>query len=75
MDSLTKRCKFAENAFLDVYKVLAEAPDPYPLLEAAIDHAVKAAEMREMEDELQRTRKENTELQKRVDGFASVEKP
>ncbi|KAI0318257.1 CASP C terminal-domain-containing protein, partial [Amylostereum chailletii] len=73
IDSLTKRCKFAENAFLDVYKVLAEAPDPYPLLEAAIDHTVKAAETREMEDELQRTRKENTELQKRVDGFASVE--
>lgn len=26
----------AENAFLDLYKVLAEAPDPYPLLEAAV---------------------------------------
>lgn len=36
IDSLTKRSKFAENAFLDVYKVLAEAPDPYPLLEATV---------------------------------------
>lgn len=36
IDSLTKRSKTAENAFLSVYKVLAEAPDPYPLLEAAI---------------------------------------
>lgn len=36
IDSLTKRAKSAENAFLDVYKVLAEAPDPYPLLEAAV---------------------------------------
>lgn len=36
IDSLTKRAKSAENAFLNVYKVLAEAPDPYPLLEAAV---------------------------------------
>lgn len=36
IDSLTKRAKSAESAFLDVYKVLAEAPDPYPLLEAAV---------------------------------------
>lgn len=36
IDSLTKRSKAAENAFLNVYKVLAEAPDPYPLLEAAV---------------------------------------
>lgn len=36
IDSLTKRSKTAENAFLNMYKVLAEAPDPYPLLEAAV---------------------------------------
>ena len=36
IDNLTKRCKGCENAFLNVYKVLAEAPDPYPLLETAV---------------------------------------
>jgi hypothetical protein len=36
IDSLTKRAKTAESAFLSVYKVIAEAPDPYPLLEAAL---------------------------------------
>jgi hypothetical protein len=36
IDSLTKRSKVSENAFLNVYKVFAEAPDPYPLLEAAV---------------------------------------
>ena len=36
IDNLTKRCKACENAFLNVYKVLAEAPDPYPLLETAV---------------------------------------
>lgn len=36
IDSLTKRSKASENAFLGVYKLLADAPDPYPLLEAAV---------------------------------------
>jgi homeobox protein cut-like len=36
IDSLTKRSKIAESAFLNLYKVLADAPDPYPLLEAAV---------------------------------------
>lgn len=26
----------AESAFLNVYKLLAEAPDPFPLLDAAV---------------------------------------
>jgi homeobox protein cut-like len=36
IDNLTKRSKSAESAFLNLYKVLADAPDPYPLLEAAV---------------------------------------
>lgn len=36
IDNLTKRSKTAESAFLSVYKVLAEAPDPFPLLDAAV---------------------------------------
>ncbi|KAI0063715.1 hypothetical protein BV25DRAFT_1824286 [Artomyces pyxidatus] len=73
VDSLTKRSKSAENAFLNVYKVLAEAPDPYPFLEAAVDQTVKIAETRELEEELQRVRNENAELQKRLADLASVE--
>ncbi|KZV74457.1 hypothetical protein PENSPDRAFT_206234 [Peniophora sp. CONT] len=73
IDSLTKRSKFAENAFLDVYKVLAEAPDPYPLLEATVDQAIKASESSEAQEEVKRLRKENAELQKRLDGQANLE--
>ncbi|KAJ7072141.1 CASP C terminal-domain-containing protein [Mycena amicta] len=73
IDSLTKRSKASENAFLDVYKVLAEAPDPYPLLEAAVDQTVKVAEARELEAELKRLREENVDLRKRVNDFSSVE--
>ena len=43
IDNLTKRSKSAENAFLNVYKVLAEAPDPYPLLEAAVVSPIQHA--------------------------------
>ncbi|KAL0068825.1 hypothetical protein AAF712_004155 [Marasmius tenuissimus] len=73
IDNLTKRSKASENAFLNVYKVLAEAPDPYPLLEAAVDQAVKAAESQDLERELKRLREENVELQRRVNDFSSVE--
>ncbi|KAH9931059.1 uncharacterized protein BXZ73DRAFT_77756 [Epithele typhae] len=73
IDSLTKRLKTAENAFLNVYKVLAEAPDPYPLLEAAVDQTVKVAEARELEAELQRAREENAELRKRLNENTSLE--
>lgn len=73
IDSLTKRAKTAENAFLNVYKVLAEAPDPYPLLEAAIDQAVKAAEVNDLEIEVKRLRDENAELRRRNSDIASLE--
>ncbi|KAH9949595.1 CASP C terminal-domain-containing protein [Amylocystis lapponica] len=73
IDSLTKRSKTAENAFLSVYKVLAEAPDPYPLLEAAVDQTVKVAEARELEVELQRARDENVELRKRLNEVSALE--
>ncbi|CAK5281610.1 unnamed protein product [Mycena citricolor] len=73
IDNLTKRAKSSENAFLDVYKVIAEAPDPYPLLEAAVDQTVKVAEARDLEAELKRLREENTELRRRVNDFSSVE--
>lgn len=32
VDNLTKRAKFAENAFLNIYQKIYEAPDPYPAL-------------------------------------------
>ncbi|KIM45231.1 hypothetical protein M413DRAFT_441914 [Hebeloma cylindrosporum] len=73
IDSLTKRSKASDNAFLHVYKVLAEAPDPYPLLETAVDQAVKVTEAMEHEAELQRLKEENADLKKRINDFATVE--
>ncbi|TFK73911.1 hypothetical protein BDN72DRAFT_834236 [Pluteus cervinus] len=73
IDNLTKRSKVSENAFLNVYKVIAEAPDPYPLLEAAVDQTAKIAEAREMETEVLRLREENAELRRRVNDMSSAE--
>ncbi|KAF8200663.1 CASP C terminal-domain-containing protein [Pholiota molesta] len=73
IDNLNKRSKASDNAFLHIYKVLAEVPDPYPLLEAAVDQAVKVTEAMEHEAELQRLREENSELKKRVNDFGTVE--
>ncbi|KAG8995628.1 hypothetical protein FRB94_008910 [Tulasnella sp. JGI-2019a] len=73
IDSLTRRCKTSENAFLNVYKLLAEAPDPYPLLDAAVDQAVKVAEAQTLESELTRLRSENAELRGRLNEISSLE--
>lgn len=40
VDALTRRSKASESAFLNAYKLLAEAPDPYPLLDAAVVRAI-----------------------------------
>lgn len=32
VDNVTRRAKFAENAFLYIYQKLYESPDPYPAL-------------------------------------------
>ncbi|KAG8907946.1 hypothetical protein FRB99_001454 [Tulasnella sp. 403] len=73
IDSLTRRCKTAENAFLGVYKLLAEAPDPYPLLDAAVDQTVKVAEAQMLETELARVREENGELRGRLNELGTLE--
>ncbi|KAJ2960080.1 hypothetical protein NQZ79_g4469 [Umbelopsis isabellina] len=41
IDSLTKRTKYSENSFLSIYKLLADAPDPTPFLETAVEQGTK----------------------------------
>ncbi|GAB4845311.1 hypothetical protein Ancab_038720 [Ancistrocladus abbreviatus] len=45
VDNLTKKAKFGENAFLNIYQKLYEAPDPYPAL-ASIVRKVELDEFR-----------------------------
>lgn len=64
IDALTNRSKTAETAFLSIYKLLAEAPDPYPILEATVAELVSSAESTRLAEENARLR---TQLEKMGD--------
>ncbi|XP_042047977.1 protein CASP-like [Salvia splendens] len=66
VDKLTKRAKFGENAFLNIYHKLYEAPDPYPVLNSVAEKDAKLfdleSENRKMKVELEEFRTESTHL-------------
>ncbi|KAF2348611.1 hypothetical protein FHG87_020635, partial [Trinorchestia longiramus] len=51
IDNLTRRCKFADAAFLNVYKILVEVPDPVPALEYCIGLEKKLGKFADLEIE------------------------
>ncbi|KAK3440432.1 hypothetical protein EUGRSUZ_B00707 [Eucalyptus grandis] len=66
VDNLTKRAKFGENAFLNIYQKLYEAPDPYPALASVTEQDLKFSELeaenRKMKVELEEFRTEAAHL-------------
>lgn len=66
VDNLTKRAKFGENSFLNIYQKLYEAPDPYPALASIAEKDSKLSELesenRKMKVELEEFRTEATHL-------------
>ncbi|XP_074570590.1 protein CASP [Curcuma longa] len=66
VDNLTKRAKFGENSFLNIYQKLYEAPDPYPALASIADQDQKLSELesenRKMKLELEEYRSEASHL-------------
>ncbi|KMT11146.1 hypothetical protein BVRB_5g110790 [Beta vulgaris subsp. vulgaris] len=66
VDNLTKRAKFGENAFLNIYQKLYEAPDPFPALASLPEQDVKISELesenRKMKVELEEFRAEAAHL-------------
>src|ERR1700733_8323343 len=56
IDALTNRSKTAETAFLSIYKLLAEAPDPYPILEATVAELLSSDEATRLGEENVRLR-------------------
>lgn len=60
IDLISNQGKAIEKAFLSVYGPLAEAPDPYPLLDASIDSLVVA------EETVPKITEENAQLQKSI---------
>ncbi|KAJ2805286.1 hypothetical protein H4R20_002150 [Coemansia guatemalensis] len=73
IDALTKRMKFAETAFLKLFKSLSEAPDPEPFLQSLLEE--RRVHRADEEQEKERNRlearcetleKENAQLQRKV---------
>ncbi|KAL1325804.1 hypothetical protein HN51_035851 [Arachis hypogaea] len=66
VDNLTKRAKFGENAFLNIYQKIYEAPDPYPSIASVAEQDLKLSELesenRKMKVELEEFRTEATHL-------------
>eukprot|EP00249_Psilotum_nudum_P010732 c22726_g1_i1 orf=256-2385(+) len=66
VDNVTKRAKFGENCFLNIYQKLYEAPDPVPALTSVTELASKVTELesenRRMKHELDDYRTEATHL-------------
>ncbi|GLU13339.1 hypothetical protein SLE2022_299770 [Rubroshorea leprosula] len=66
VDNLTKRAKFGENAFLNIYQKLYEAPDPYPAIASIAHQDLKLSELesenRKMKIELEEFRTEAMHL-------------
>ncbi|KAI3976207.1 hypothetical protein MKX01_019153 [Papaver californicum] len=66
VDNLTKRAKFGENAFLNIYQKIYEAPDPYPALASIAEQNLILSELEsenhKMKVELEEFRTEATHL-------------
>jgi homeobox protein cut-like len=63
IDLITNQSKAIHSAFLQVYSPLAEAPDPYPLLEASIDSLITVEEVvPKLTDENEQFRKQVSKL-------------
>ncbi|TPX38619.1 hypothetical protein SeMB42_g06626 [Synchytrium endobioticum] len=58
IDSITRRCKTAEAAFMDVYAVLTEAPDPAPVIAAMVESTRALSELPGVQAENKRLRDE-----------------
>ncbi|KAI9496836.1 Golgi vesicle transport-related protein [Zychaea mexicana] len=74
IDNITRRTKYSESSFLALYKVLADAPDPAPLFEAAVDQSVNNVELETAKSENAKLRSELEEAQRQAQHVQSLEK-
>ncbi|KAI5954057.1 hypothetical protein CANMA_004896 [Candida margitis] len=58
IDSLTNKGKNVENCFFGVYRLIAEAPDPRPLLEMSLDSVIESKDAANIRAEVSRLEEE-----------------
>lgn len=75
IDSITQRCKMSEQAFIDLYKLLADVPDPVTTLSAAkselIEMRKKSLEHDKLVHEIEMIKSELTAAQIRLEASDS----
>ncbi|KAI9258575.1 CASP C terminal-domain-containing protein [Helicostylum pulchrum] len=74
IDNITKRTKYAENSFLTVYKLLADAPDPAPLFEAAVDQSAKLVDNTSLQSENSLLKQQLEKANQTLKHYETVEK-
>ena len=62
IDTLTKRSKSAENAFLNVHSALSTAPDPYPFMEVVLEQAASLTDLEAAKNENEQLKQEVAKL-------------
>ncbi|KAL3236555.1 CCAAT displacement transcription factor COY1 [Nakaseomyces bracarensis] len=67
IDSLTKRSKNSEQALLDVYAKISEAPDPSPLLQSSAERLENVEDSKELQEKI-------TQLEDRLAKYADYDK-
>lgn len=73
IDSITRRTKYAENSFLSIYKLLADAPDPTPLFEAAVEQSGKLVDYQTDQQQLVKVQHELYQANQRLEGYQAME--
>ncbi|CUM68213.1 uncharacterized protein PRCAT00005934001 [Priceomyces carsonii] len=64
IDALTNKKKDAESYFFGIYRIIAEAPDPRPLLELSLDAVAEISDLDDLRRDVTRL---NEELSKKAD--------
>lgn len=54
INQLTRRSKLAENAFLNCYKIIYQAPDPTPILQQAQVKKSKEIKVQQQEQRIEK---------------------
>lgn len=69
IDQLTRRCKFSEGNFFDLFKALYELPDPVPMLTSANEHLdAKVGQVHHLLKGMEEIQNEMEEHGKRYEG-------
>ncbi|KAI8927239.1 CASP C terminal-domain-containing protein [Entophlyctis helioformis] len=66
IDNMNRRSKFAETAFLNLYKLLSDLPDPASLVSAALEQTKQLAEVANLQAENRRLRDDMAAAQAQV---------